>query len=114
MRISDWSSDVCSSDLLDPNRGPDEDRDGERGGASDPRYFGRDRERDLQRQLGRPEHRGYEPRGWRGRPRPVGRERRARYQVLARQRSEARRVGKECGSTCSSRGAPDNKKKKKK
>src|SRR3546814_13139405 len=24
MRISDWSSDVCSSDLLDPNINPDE------------------------------------------------------------------------------------------
>src|SRR3546814_18525868 len=28
-------------------------------------------------------------------------------------RSEERRVGKECGSTCRSRGSPDNKKKKK-
>src|SRR3546814_4702925 len=58
MRISDWSSDVCSSDL-----GP--------GGGARP-----------------------------GRPRD------ARRDLLALGRSEERRVGKECVSTCRSRWSP--------
>src|SRR3546814_9387206 len=78
MRISDWSSDVCSSDLLclacrDARRAPG---DGQRAvgaqGAADGRYcedhLAADRE---------PRH-----------------------------RSEERRVGKECVSTCRSRWSP--------
>src|SRR3546814_10089691 len=67
MRISDWSSDVCSSDLRDSHR---------------------------RIQTGR-RHRvrfPHTPRGRRARPR--------------RERSEERRVGKECVSTCRSRWSP--------
>src|SRR3546814_1051798 len=67
MRISDWSSDVCSSDLI-ARRG--------RGTAGK-----RDAEQQQEREGGeRPQ--GDEP------------------------RSEARRVGKECVSTCRSRWSP--------
>src|SRR3546814_3052761 len=63
MRISDWSSDVCSSDLLDAF--------------------------DQRRKIGRHrigEHRRRDPRRTR--------------------RSEERRVGKECVSTCRARWSP--------
>src|SRR3546814_9960438 len=63
MRISDWSSDVCSSDL----------------GSLDAIGLGRRLERIAQH------HRGRQNRG---------------------QRSEERRVGKECVSTCRSRWSP--------
>src|SRR3546814_6846147 len=62
MRISDWSSDVCSSDLR-PRRGPRRQEDQGRAG-------------DRARGRG------------------------------ARLRSEERRVGKECVSTCRSRWSP--------
>src|SRR3546814_3987055 len=65
MRISDWSSDVCSSDLLVRHR-----VDGERVGGG--------------QRVGRHDH-----------PRRVG-----------APRSEERRVGKECVSTCRSRWSP--------
>src|SRR3546814_9580271 len=82
MRISDWSSDVCSSDLARQagqvlpgcarqhcSVGPSARRvDAERSGLSD---------------------------GQNGRPSPV-----------SRSRSEERRVGKECVSTCRSRWSP--------
>src|SRR3546814_7989441 len=68
MRISDWSSDVCSSDLLSNGS----------------------------------------PRAWRNEwnpitPSPTERSRAAEY---AARRSEERRVGKECVSTCRSRWSP--------
>src|SRR3546814_10303861 len=69
MRISDWSSDVCSSDLPEP------DRDCHR------------------REKGRRYHR----RDFLGQPRAGG-----------RARSEERRVGKECVSTCRSRWSPSH------
>src|SRR3546814_7149706 len=65
MRISDWSSDVCSSDLEAGDRG--------RGHAVP-------RGRDEERRRGGTSH--------------------------ARLRSEERRVGKECVSTCRSRWSP--------
>src|SRR3546814_11465799 len=86
MRISDWSSDVCSSDLL-------RHRNAECGREPPQRLYGADRK--LQRL---PSARGgtrYGP----DRPGP-------------RPRSEARRVGKECGSTCRSRWSPDHEKNK--
>src|SRR3546814_20384728 len=71
MRISDWSSDVCSSDLL--------------ASFADQKL--------------------YEP--------PVGFMVRVQFQVTGRAvRSEERRVGKECVSTCRSRWSPYNKKNK--
>src|SRR3546814_9463559 len=72
MRISDWSSDVCSSDLA--------------------RHVGQDRQlhdivRDLRRRRGRACAEARQQRG-------------------ADSRSEERRVGKECVSTCRSRWSP--------
>src|SRR3546814_1165128 len=75
MRISDWSSDVCSSDLLHRRRW--------RGAA---RF--RRRRRVAVRRLC--------PREAEGRSR----------QLAAYSRSEERRVGKECVSTCRSRWSP--------
>src|SRR3546814_5331501 len=92
MRISDWSSDVCSSDLQregnaatvirrrlrhDPLRARDRILDA--GGAVDGRHIVI-RHRQIRGQA----------------PRPA-----------AIERSEARRVGKECVSTCRSRWTPD-------
>src|SRR3546814_2395995 len=77
MRISDWSSDVCSSDLLVPtvDRCPAPDRALERGCP-------------------------HERARWKGR---YGRNPVADH---LRRRSEERRVGKECVSTCRSRWSP--------
>src|SRR3546814_15412492 len=77
MRISDWSSDVCSSDL---------ERDRGRRGRSSL----------LRRALRSP------PRA----PRTRGRT------AAPASRSEERRVGKECVSTCRSRWSPYHEKKK--
>src|SRR3546814_942044 len=94
MRISDWSSDVCSSDLASalgrggrsarrrggPGRGP-----GRALGARHPASAGKDRNPGC---------------GAGGQA------------AFARcLRSEERRVGKECVSTCRSRWSPDHKKK---
>src|SRR3546814_7209768 len=73
MRISDWSSDVCSSDLL---VGPD-----------------------LDRTLAQ----GFERRVDRSHVRVVGAD---VVQPGPDERSEERRVGKECVSTCRSRWSP--------
>src|SRR3546814_10475728 len=73
MRISDWSSDVCSSDLS--------------------RWF---------RRLG-DHHPG---RHLRDRRPAVPRGHHRRAGALAEERSEERRVGKECVSTCRSRWSP--------
>src|SRR3546814_4179046 len=75
MRISDWSSDVCSSDL-DP-------RDQEGAGAD-----GRRRRRRQDAHPLRRDHGVDDPQGAR------------------EARSEERRVGKECVSTCRSRWSP--------
>src|SRR3546814_18918580 len=95
MRISDWSSDVCSSDL---------------GQAKGTESHGKDR-------IHRHRHHG----GAHGRPparwRPRGDELRAqdtgaRGAEEERPRSEERRVGKECVSTCRSRWSPYHSKQK--
>src|SRR3546814_5458884 len=76
MRISDWSSDVCSSDLKIARRYRVRARKGE---------FGRGRVRcSTLRRRGQ----------WRREP------------ACSDQRSEERRVGKECVSTCRSRWSP--------
>src|SRR3546814_16582694 len=77
MRISDWSSDVCSSDLFDPGI-----RHALAAGAR--RAVADVREPGSRRAHGRADHR----------------------------RSEKRRVGKECVSTCRSRWSPSHEKKK--
>src|SRR3546814_10295044 len=74
MRISDWSSDVCSSDLRAAKQGPAE---AERGAG---------RNRRQRRTSAAPRHS-------------------AKAAEIAR-RSEERRVGKECVSTCRSRWSP--------
>src|SRR3546814_11015656 len=84
MRISDWSSDVCSSDLMVDQlghrrlaQGDEVDRPAEGRGITDP----------------------VQPTAFQLAPdQPLGQERRAR--------SEERRVGKECVSTCRSRWSP--------
>src|SRR3546814_1087136 len=76
MRISDWSSDVCSSDLGGRHRRRRERTPQPRGD-----HLGPSRRR----------HEGLRP-GWLHPPH--------------RDRSEERRVGKECVSTCRSRWSP--------
>src|SRR3546814_5448754 len=85
MRISDWSSDVCSSDLFHEDGG---DADGDRGARQNGHEFalaaagGPLPARLLHRMCG-VEHDG--------------------TTCLPKDRSEERRVGKECVSTCRSR-----------
>src|SRR3546814_12709853 len=115
MRISDWSSDVCSSDLpsgsltgpfgLDGEEvcepGLDRSRVGE---VVSEAVMGEDRRARLrdQRSLGEARHAWwpafYVPQFWRH----------CRFErpALMRPRSEERRVGKECVSTCRSRWSP--------
>src|SRR3546814_16307556 len=97
MRISDWSSDVCSSDLLAV-----EAADEQIGAA-----------RETVRAAGRPvvDHIGCRAAitvpphpHVRAQPRPEPGD-------LEPGRSEERRVGKECVSTCRSRGSPDHEEK---
>src|SRR3546814_20179539 len=96
MRISDWSSDVCSSDLpltidfMAPLRH---------------NYFFPDTGRKSPWKHG-PLYRSYKV------SRRGGKECHCRAWSPWQGRSEERRVGKECVSTCSSRWSPDHKKKK--
>src|SRR3546814_18817699 len=102
MRISDWSSDVCSSDLR-----------GGRGRARCPKSAGSIR-REFRSPLAAAANR---ERPYAGTAcRAAGRQRTVDLGVGARQgpaqgRSEERRVGKECVSTCRSRGTPYHSKK---
>src|SRR3546814_11011300 len=107
MRISDWSSDVCSSDLvmLIFSQAPD---------ASQVAGFRKWQE--LGRQVRKGEKSikifGYSTKKITETDTETGEEttrRAARFP-----RSEERRVGKECVSTCRSRGSPSHYKKKKK
>src|SRR3546814_14335123 len=99
MRISDWSSDVCSSDLQEgegahPRKAEpaerigaeaaDDERQGRRAACDDEAVEEVDREVRLGEQV------------------PVVLQRPA----LRQERSEERRVGKECVSTCRSRWSP--------
>src|SRR3546814_17564533 len=87
MRISDWSSDVCSSDL------PPQ--------AAGKRRLSHERRRRTLRDLRL------------RRPRLVdGRRLRQRGRGGRAGRSEERRVGKECVSTCRSRWSPNHEKKR--
>src|SRR3546814_14471123 len=88
MRISDWSSDVCSSDLRARYQASGRD-------AADEEGHGRRRARPRARRTGH----GDRPAGAAPLPRRGG-------------RSEERRVGKECVSTCRSRWSPYHEKKK--
>src|SRR3546814_2328966 len=74
MRISDWSSDVCSSDLV-----------GNEAAGVEPSFRHTPRDQHAQRLVGRPALEGV---------------------IDTVIRSEERRVGKECVSTCRSRWSP--------
>src|SRR3546814_18202646 len=103
MRISDWSSDVCSSDL-------DERRDHRRQRESRDRQGHEDPARDDHTE-DQAIHRAALaslPVWTSSRIRSVERP------AQASARSEERRVGKECVSTCRSRWSPYHKKQKKK
>src|SRR3546814_1361308 len=93
MRISDWSSDVCSSDLLGRDRG----RDKLAGGGV------------IVQSLEQPVHPcrngGAAHRRHLAGLRDIGDGQNARHD-LSRYRSEERRVGKEWVSTCRSRWSP--------
>src|SRR3546814_12090975 len=104
MRISDWSSDVCSSDLQPGRR----DRVEKIAGAA--------RDHARQQGAGGVDVRHHVDLPFQ-RPQFVGRGRGVVeigvHAADAGIRSEERRVGKECVSTCRSRWSPSHKKKKK-
>src|SRR3546814_20435918 len=100
MRISDWSSDVCSSDLPPPVRhGPGRRRSARR----TPR---RRHRRDHEGQPVTTLELTFDPYDYdfHEDPYPTYAHLRARAPVF--HRSEERRVGKECVSTCRSRWSP--------
>src|SRR3546814_8225279 len=90
MRISDWSSDVCSSDLSD---GPSADR----------KLLGQRQPRGTARLLRRRQTLRGDPVL---RSSPPSRRPDQSREDLQHLRSEERRVGKECVSTCRSRWSP--------
>src|SRR3546814_13986688 len=102
MRISDWSSDVCSSDL----------RGVRTGGSASARWPGRAHDCPVHEIPPRQPRfrRGWTP--WA--PQDSVPHTAVRRDVDARTnpKSEERRVGKECVSTCRSRWSPDHYKKK--
>src|SRR3546814_15543783 len=94
MRISDWSSDVCSSDLgrvrcsfLNRSKSPRQSPTSQQSRAA-----GRESYADVL---------------------PSDNRTSRSMRVSAKQRSEERRVGKECVSTCRSRWSPVHEKNKK-
>src|SRR3546814_13748648 len=101
MRISDWSSDVCSSDLLRPGAEPTNlwGQIGRALRASATRIMGRKVDRTINLATAKG---GWQAEAW-DLYDLVGEER-----YLADTRTEERRVGKECGSTCRSRLSPYN------
>src|SRR3546814_15832003 len=101
MRISDWSSDVCSSDLIDDVAPRQHDRRPRHIAVElqegDDRYRKGDRaDRDAQSHFDAADRENL--------PRRVG----DVDSLWVEIRSEERRVGKECVSTCRSRWSPYN------
>src|SRR3546814_1041244 len=91
MRISDWSSDVCSSDLVEGRTPPQRQRRGQHlsVGADQPACVDAvGRQQDV------------------ARDRDVGGREAELAAALVAVRSEERRVGKECVNTCSYRWSP--------
>src|SRR3546814_16812851 len=114
MRISDWSSEVCSSDLRKPVASP---ADGRARSLAERRAGVRRRD-GAGVDLDPADRRGREHRGCQwlegGRRRHLGRrEMGCAQDARAGGSSAERRVGKEWGGTCRARGAPSHKKKKK-
>src|SRR3546814_18225918 len=109
MRISDWSSDVCSSDLRQLGGGEGD----EIGGGQRPEVTGTDAEIGLQVRrddgIHATEQVGQEIAAGEGKQHAAGDKGRAGPQGA---RSEERRVGKECVSTCRYRWSPYHSKKK--
>src|SRR3546814_18940535 len=99
MRISDWSSDVCSSDL-EARRLLLHQQAVELSGPAS-----------WRRSVSWPSRRRRSTRCWRSIS-TVRRPLRTRVRHDLAQRSEERRVGHECVSTCRSRRSPNNEKKK--
>src|SRR3546814_19208057 len=100
MRISDWSSDVCSSDLMAAHRLNTIGRQALTSIAHMVTALGQNASEYL-----------VEEAEWMARGVDVARFHRA-VDVLADDRSEERRVGKECVSTCRSRLSPEHSKHK--
>src|SRR3546814_11176737 len=96
MRISDWSSDVCSSDLAGAQEPRLEMQPQFRAAAGDSRELVLDRPPDRRVQLAGDDHRAV----------PGGRGVEPGERTQQGQGSEARRGGKEWVSTCRSRWAP--------
>src|SRR3546814_17967382 len=118
MRISDWSSDVCSSDLAAASA-----KSASVLRCSESQFQKSSRGKSTAKNLRLPcERRGYHaherPTASRKQQTPSGNPRRnwrdprrtssRRYRIprTTRKRSEELRVGKECVSTCKSRGSP--------
>src|SRR3546814_5192222 len=99
MRISDWSSDVCSSDL-DPSV---VDADGVYRFTGPARVFVTEPSAIAAIKNGRIQAGDVVVLICRG---PIGAGMEETYQLTSALRSEERRVGKECGSTCRSRWSP--------
>src|SRR3546814_17488117 len=106
MRISDWSSDVCSSDLVG---------EGAEIVAVQTDFTGLDRNREVEVAVAveigpavRQRAGNAEVRRLHRRKGGFGRPGRLAAGNAGRQRSEERRVGKECVSTCRSRWSPSH------
>src|SRR3546814_18340110 len=104
MRISDWSSDVCSSDLRLNDPLSNKKRAGEAGSSWGCRVGGslkRSGAAEGREPAGRSPKRGRLREGAESYAKDLGQ----RYSPV---RSEGRRVGKECVRTCRVRWSPDN------
>src|SRR3546814_18645093 len=93
MRISDWSSDVCSSDLVSPAHTDQRDMDASRNTAEIVDAI-------LNPQPSTLSYTDFQPNPSTSLPTPS--------EATPLARSEERRVGKECASTCRSRWSPNH------
>src|SRR3546814_18205153 len=107
MRISDWSADVCSSDLSWMRRSSGSDLAEHEAGQPSCHQRDHDRNQAIQRRVLVGELRQL-------RLEPDLADEQLRLGAADDLRSEERRVGKECVSTCRSRWSPYHKKTKKK
>src|SRR3546814_14321099 len=116
MRISDWSSDVCSSDLVGRRPAPEDIRPEGLQVAQGPSGSDEtcDQTQDLVQDIGQrtekaPHSRGFLMQARNGAPTsqpPAPSPGTCTNSPSRCRRSEERRVGKECDSTCLSRGSP--------
>src|SRR3546814_14853520 len=104
MRISDWSSDVCSSDLVHIFDMPKRETAGmflEIGSTVCPRFF-------APEQIQLESHKVFVGVRDKDIQPPVAIRQGAKLPKMVMVRSEERRVGKECVSTCRSRWSPSH------